>query len=70
MASTTCKRSTPKGDQPELLHRLCPRHLEKIRGVHTTAVAYSHEGQLLATYGEEDIYLFDYQSRRPRTLKG
>ena len=49
--------------RPELLRRLCPKHLDGIRGNHTTSVAFSCSGELLATYGNEDIYLFDYTGR-------
>eukprot|EP00873_Tetraselmis_striata_P017429 jgi/Tetstr1/437693/TSEL_026348.t2 len=49
---------------------LCPPHLAGIHHCHTTCVAYSHSGELLATYSNEDIYLFAADGRGGRSAQG
>eukprot|EP00192_Tetraselmis_astigmatica_P006919 CAMPEP_0117666086 /NCGR_PEP_ID=MMETSP0804-20121206/10173_1 /TAXON_ID=1074897 /ORGANISM="Tetraselmis astigmatica, Strain CCMP880" /LENGTH=788 /DNA_ID=CAMNT_0005473577 /DNA_START=136 /DNA_END=2502 /DNA_ORIENTATION=+ len=58
--------SGPSGPA-EPLFQLCPRHMKHTRGHHTTCVAFNHRGQLLATYSEENIYMFDYEGRSRAT---
>lgn len=42
------------------LHRLCPDHLTGNKRAHVTCAVYNHNGtEILASYNDEDIYLFD-----------
>ncbi|XP_077262259.1 DDB1- and CUL4-associated factor 8-like isoform X2 [Temnothorax americanus] len=47
------KASTP-------LYKLCPDHLTGNKHAHVTCAVYNHNGtEILASYNDEDIYLFD-----------
>ncbi|XP_011882141.1 PREDICTED: DDB1- and CUL4-associated factor 8 isoform X2 [Vollenhovia emeryi] len=42
------------------LYKLCPDHLTGNRHAHVTCAVYNHNGtEILASYNDEDIYLFD-----------
>lgn len=42
------------------LHKLCPDHLAGNKPVHVTCALYNYNGtEVLASYNDEDIYLFD-----------
>lgn len=44
-------------DKP--VNTFCPRHLVKTNNVHITGLAYSHRSELLVSYNDELIYLFE-----------
>ncbi|XP_012339153.1 DDB1- and CUL4-associated factor 8 isoform X2 [Apis florea] len=42
------------------VHELCPEHLRSNKYVHVTCALYNYDGtEVLASYNDEDIYLFD-----------
>ncbi|XP_076763520.1 DDB1- and CUL4-associated factor 8 isoform X2 [Xylocopa sonorina] len=42
------------------VHQLCPKHLTEKKHVHITCALYNYNGtEVLASYNDEDIYLFD-----------
>ncbi|XP_012219313.1 DDB1- and CUL4-associated factor 8 [Linepithema humile] len=42
------------------LYKLCPDHLTGNKNAHVTCAVYNHNGtEILASYNDEDIYLFD-----------
>ncbi|KYM99984.1 DDB1- and CUL4-associated factor 8 [Cyphomyrmex costatus] len=42
------------------LYKLCPDHLVRNKHAHVTCAVYNHNGtEILASYNDEDIYLFD-----------
>ncbi|XP_018313580.1 DDB1- and CUL4-associated factor 8 isoform X2 [Mycetomoellerius zeteki] len=42
------------------LYKLCPDHLTGNKHAHVTCAVYNHDGtEILASYNDEDIYLFD-----------
>ncbi|XP_011049475.1 PREDICTED: DDB1- and CUL4-associated factor 8-like [Acromyrmex echinatior] len=45
------------------LYKLCPDHLTGNKHAHVTCAVYNHNGtEILASYNDEDIYLFDRMS--------
>ncbi|XP_043700622.1 DDB1- and CUL4-associated factor 8 [Telopea speciosissima] len=48
--------SSSKADRP--VNTFCPRHLIKTESVHITALAYSYKSELLVSYNDELVYLF------------
>ncbi|XP_043580889.1 DDB1- and CUL4-associated factor 8-like isoform X1 [Bombus pyrosoma] len=48
------------------IHELCPSHLTEKKHVHVTCALYNYDGtEVLASYNDEDIYLFDAISPQP-----
>lgn len=48
------------------MHELCPKHLTEKKHVHITCALYNYDGtEVLASYNDEDIYLFDTISPQP-----
>lgn len=45
----------------EPIHKLRPRHMSSAaQDVHVTCVKYSRHGELLASYNDENVYLFEH----------
>ncbi|XP_026668353.1 DDB1- and CUL4-associated factor 8-like isoform X2 [Ceratina calcarata] len=48
------------------IYELCPKHLTENKNVHVTCALYNYNGtEILASYNDEDIYLFDTVSPQP-----